>query len=95
MKNLLTILKCFIVIILMSCRNDPKPEAGYKGEDVGAKASIDRNKHNKQATFISGLPSEWKLYAGPSTDSIDFSKEILSGSGSGKYLLDIPTNKRY
>lgn len=95
MKNLLAILKCFIVIILMSCRNDPKPEAGYKGEDVGAKASIERNKHNKQATFISRLPSEWKLYAGPSTDSIDFSKEILSGNGSGKYLLDIPTNKRY
>ncbi|MDR0824575.1 MAG: tyrosine-protein phosphatase [Prevotella sp.] len=57
-------------------------------------ALIIRDKHTKAASFIIETESDWVLYAGNSLDSIDTSRPILSGNGSGEFPLSASTSTR-
>lgn len=70
-------------------------QIALKNKTLMTTSSIQRDKNTKKATFISTLTDKWSLYAGPSIDQIDRSKPLLTGKGSGTFLLDIPTDQRY
>lgn len=67
---------------------------GYQGEDILSKAVINRDKDTKKASLESSLEGEWSIYSGTSVDSIDFSKPLLKGKGSGSFPLEVATDKR-
>lgn len=70
------------------------PSLGYQGNDILAKAVINRDKDTKKATFESSLEGDWSIYAGSSVDSINFSKPLLTGKGKGSFPLEVATDSR-
>lgn len=93
--------------LFFSCKNnEEKKEAttasttkittsiGYEGDDILAKAVINRDKDTKKASLESSLEGDWSIYAGSSVESIDFSKPLLTGKGAGNFPLEVPTDKR-
>lgn len=81
--------------VLAACKSEIKTRtAGFSGEDLLSNAQIVRDKETKKARFESKLPDSWELYYGPSVDSIDFSKPILTGKGVGNFPLNVSDNKR-
>lgn len=92
-KNLITLLG--LLALIVSCnKNSKNMKTGYSGEDISNLVSIQRDKSTKKATFESKLTDKWELYVGSSVDSINFTKPLLTGTGSGSFPLDVPTDKR-
>jgi len=92
MNKLLFIL-CFVLVIF-SCQDQKK--AVYEGKDMSDQASIVRDKNTKTAMLNIDVNSKWTLYAGNTVDSIDFTKPVAEGEGSGIFPLDVsPAQRSY
>lgn len=83
-------------VLMISCKdsNMKIDSAQYSGKDVSAEASIIRDKNTKTAELHIETDNVWLLYAGTSVDSIDFSRPILEGEGSGTFSLNVPDSVR-
>lgn len=94
-NNDLILFILFMTIILSACnRNTHNNTVGFAGQNLLNDVSVQRDKFTKKTTFISNLEGEWKLYAGTLPDSIDFSKPVLAGKGSGEFSLNVSLDKR-
>lgn len=83
-------------ILITSCvEKETQNKSGYSGEDISERVSIIRDKQTKVAQLDMQLDNEWKLYAGPTVDGIDFSKPIAEGEKNGIYTLSVPDSIRY
>ncbi len=78
------------ILLLTACNNSSIRKGQYKGEDISTKAEILKDSKLKTTQINVDLNSPWKLYAGTSVDSIDFSNPIASGNEKGIFTLDIP-----
>lgn len=58
-------------------------------------AYITRDKYTKVATLHIRATDSWHIYGGTQVPEIDMSAPILSGEGSGTYILPIDSSKRY
>lgn len=67
---------------------------GYSGEDISTQAQVIRDKKTKQVSFESKFTGSWELYAGVSVDAIDFSRPVLTETGTGSFPLELPLDKR-
>lgn len=76
-----------VIPLFLSCKKDVR-KAVYEGEDISQSASIVRNKDTKQADLSINVDGTWTLYAGKSTDAIDYSHSY-TGSGKGIFPLDV------
>ncbi len=63
--------------------------AMYEGKDLSQSAYIIRDKETKSAKLEIQTEGAWKLYAGNTVESIDFSKPLVEGKMSGTYPLDV------
>lgn len=75
------------LFIMCSCKNNELSKAEYSGQDVSKYGSILRDKDSKEASFAMSYRGEWKLYAGPSVDKINFSKVFANGVGKDIFPL--------
>ncbi|MFR9165664.1 MAG: tyrosine-protein phosphatase [Dysgonomonas sp.] len=85
---LIALLPCF----LLACKNEVK-KGVYEGKDISEEASIIRDSKTKNASLSINADGKWKLYAGGSTDAIDYSK-AFEGDGRGIFLLDVSNTSR-
>ena len=82
------------VFLFAACNNSSMRKGQYKEEDISTKAEILKDSKLKTTQMNIELDSPWKLYAGTSVDSIDFSNPIASGNENGTFTLDIPFRPR-
>jgi protein-tyrosine phosphatase len=61
----------------------------YSMDIISQKVSIIRDKKTKATSLNIEAEGSWKLYAGTSFDSIDKTTPVLSGNGSGIFLLNV------
>lgn len=66
----------------------------YKEIDIDSEAKILRDKYTKSARLDILTKGIWRLYVGSTANSIDLSKPILEGEGSGIFPIDIDTVHR-
>lgn len=92
MKNLILIVG--MIFLFGSCQKEKVSHTGYEGKDISGEASINREKNTKAATLEINTTGKWKLYAGPSIDSINLSRPLVTGEGSGNFPLDITKDRR-
>lgn len=93
MKGKIYFLLIMLVAILSTgCKKTQK--AMYEGMDISQDARIIRDKDTKAASLEINLEGKWKLYAGKSVESIDFTKPLLEGDGSGTYSLSVSNTER-
>ncbi len=78
---------------LYSCQNSTK-NSYYGGEDILNFAQIIRDRTTKATCLKIDTGSKWALYSGLSVESVDFSKPLLKGKGSGTFTLDVPDSVR-
>ena len=76
-----------IVSLLTACNNNIQ-QGYYSGQDISAKAEILKDSKTKTTQINVDLNSPWKLYAGISTDSIDFSKPVAEGEAGGTFPIE-------
>ncbi|NDV46431.1 tyrosine-protein phosphatase [Paludibacter sp. 221] len=69
-------------------------KAMYEGNDISNEAKILRDKQTKAATLEVSTKGKWKIYAGKSVETIDFSKPLLEGEGSGVFPLNVSNTER-
>lgn len=82
--------------IMQSCNNgEAMKKAFYAGNDITKTTFITRDKDSKAAFLTIQTDGAWSLYGGTSVDSIDFSKTIAEGAGSGIFPLNVPDSVRY
>lgn len=94
MKTNLIIIS-IVTMLFTSCNNAGQAtRAEYSGEDLSGVARITRDKQTKAASFTIDADGDWKLYAGPEVDSIDFSKPILEGDGKGTFSIPVSNTVR-
>ena len=62
--------------------------------EIDSDAKILRDKHTKRARLDILTNGIWRLYAGRSINSIDLSKPVLEGFGSGIFPIDVDTGYR-
>lgn len=78
----------------LSCNSMAKSDkAGYSGRDLAGEFEILRDKDTKDALLTVNANTQWKLYSGPSVDSIDFAKPLITGS-KGIFDLNVPDSVR-
>lgn len=65
-----------------------------KRQDIAGKVSILTDRRSGDTTFELNENIAWRLYRGNTVDTIDISTPIASGSGAGKYKLDLPVDNR-
>jgi len=94
--GLITLTVTIIGASLMGSCNDKSTnrEAGYEGNDISNIAEVSRNKKTKKANIKINTADKWKIYAGNRVRTIDLSKPILEGQGSGTYALNVPDSTR-
>lgn len=91
--NLLIILT--VSMLFTSCGNSEKASrAGYSGEDISGVVQIIRDKQTKAASLTIETSGKWTLYSGTSVETIDLSKPLLEGDGSGTFTLSVPDSVR-
>ncbi len=78
------------ILLLTACNSSTIRKGQYSGEDISTKAVILKDSKLKTTQIKVELNSPWKLYAGTSVDSIDFSNPIVSGNEAGTFTVDIP-----
>ncbi|MCD8030284.1 MAG: tyrosine-protein phosphatase [Bacteroides sp.] len=76
-----------------SCSNRTD-RTGYSGEDLSKILSIQRDRTSKQTVLTVASPVSWKIYSGPSPNSINLSAPLLEGYEAGEYVLDVPADYR-
>lgn len=82
-------------MLLASCGNSGEvSRAEYAGEDISGVARIVRDKQSKAASLSIEVPGKWTLYAGPSVETIDFSRPLLEGDGAGTFPLAVSDSVR-
>ena len=94
MKRIFYGLFCLPFIIISCDKNKDTTREAFIGEDITKNSVIEIDKKTKEAYLKIDTKGEWTLYNGKSTDSIDFSKPLLSGTGSGSFKLTTPENQR-
>lgn len=95
-KAALTALAAFAGILLVTaCNNSTITKGQYMGEDISTKAKILKDSKSKTTQINIELDTPWKLYAGTSVDSIDFSNPVASGNEKGIFTLDVPFLPRH
>ncbi len=72
----------------------PTERTGYSGEDLSEIFSIQRDRTSKQTILKVTTPLSWKVYSGPSANSIDFRSPLCEGYEAGEYILDVPADYR-
>ena len=87
MKKIVLMMAAPVLFSMTSCNDQPKT-AEYSGIDLTGKVEILRDKKTKSASLVVDFDSQWKLYAGPSVEKIDFSAPIAEGSGKAVYPLE-------
>jgi protein-tyrosine phosphatase len=92
MRKLVLILG--ITIFFLSCQKEKIEHAVYEGKDLSTQASINRDKDSKIAAITVETDGRWKLYAGYSTDSINFTRPIAEAEIGGTYPLKIDDTRR-
>lgn len=91
--NLFTILAIYLSMFLLpSCNQTNKKVAAYSGKDLTNMVFIEKNKQTKSTKLIVKESSNWKLYVGNRTDSIDLTKAILAGDSDGTFDIKINNN---
>ncbi len=81
-------------ILFTGCNSKHASKAGYEGEDISGIAEILRDKTTKKASLKIETDGQWQLFAGRQVETIDFSKPLLEGDGSGKFPLNVPNTER-
>lgn len=85
----------FMTIIFSACQEKKmNMTAMFEGNDLMQNAQIVRDKNTKLATIKININGSWKLFAGPTVDSINFDNPLLIGEGSGTYALNVPDSIR-
>lgn len=92
MKRLIFILG--LTVLLVSCQKEKISKAVYEGQYVSNEISVTRDKNTKAAILNVNTNKKWELYAGYSTDSIDFTRPLMKGTEGGLYPLEISNTKR-
>lgn len=92
MKKLIFILG--LTVLLISCQKEKISKAVYEGQYISNEISVTRDKNTKAAMLNVNTNKNWKLYAGYSTDSIDFTKPLAEGTEGGIYPLKVSNVKR-
>lgn len=64
-----------------------------KNRNINKIASIQRDKNTKTAVLKIKTEGPWQIFGGYTPDTIDYSSPIQSGTSTGKYTLDIDTNR--
>jgi len=90
--NILFILT--VTMLFTSCGNTVGSRAEYAGEDISGIAQIIRDKQTKSASLEMEASGKWKIYSGTSVESIDLSRPLLVGEGSGTFVLQVPDSIR-
>ncbi|NDW09940.1 tyrosine-protein phosphatase [Dysgonomonas sp. 520] len=83
--------------MMLACGDKNKTtmtKAEYSGEDISNIATIERNKDTKKASLKIETDGKWTLYSGLTVESIDFSKPVAEGEGSGTFALNVPDSVR-
>ncbi|MDR1809404.1 MAG: tyrosine-protein phosphatase, partial [Prevotella sp.] len=95
MKSIYLSITVFI-LSAASCQKTDKQagQAFYEGEELSDKAQIIRDKHTKATTFVINTSGKWVLYAGFSTDKIDYSKPVAGSFVAGRYQLAVSDSSR-
>lgn len=96
MKEVLLIVIAGLLIFgiyLFVPRREKFPVAFQQSEVTGI-ADIVRGKETKTAFLRVNIDAPWRLFAGPSVESINMNTPILKGKGRGNYQLNVPTTRR-
>lgn len=81
--------------LLTACMNNTSgSDANYEGEDISGIAEITRDKETKKAFLKINTNDKWKLYAGNRVRTINLSRSLLEGEGSGTFPLEVPDSVR-
>lgn len=84
-----------MTIIFSACQEKKMDmKAMFEGNDLTQNVQIERDSNTKLATIKIKIKGTWKLYAGPSVDSINFDNPLLTGEGDGTYALNVPDSIR-
>lgn len=68
---------------------------GYAGRDLSDMVKISRNNDTREASIVvAGIPYPWRIYAGPTVETIDMSAPLYKGITGGVYNLDVPPDHR-
>lgn len=95
MRKYYLILAASVLVTLASCTQKSDIGKGvYEGKDLSKEATIIRDKATKDAALAIEVDGNWKLYAGPSPDSIHYLKPIAEGTTKGTYPLDVSKTSR-
>lgn len=90
-----SLLAGIVLISMGACNNEKKlNEAVYEGEDLSGVAVIQRDNNTKVASVTMNTDGDWQIYSGRQVETIDFNRPLLTGTGSGTFQLDVPTNQR-
>ena len=84
-----------VSVFLVSCdKLKDTTREPFQGEDITGNAEIQMDKNTKVAYLDIDTKGTWILFSGSSKDSIDFVTPLLSATGSVRYKLDVPGNRR-
>lgn len=84
----------FALPIMFSCKKTTTMKLGFSGKDLTKETAIVRDKETKSVSLEIKNPTNWKLYAGNTVESIDLTKPVLEGKEAGVFPVDVPTNIR-
>lgn len=81
----------------LSCSGgkETSPKSGYAGEEQSRETMIFRDSKTKSTVLKIETAGKWTLYAGRDTESIDFSKPVAQGDGSGTFDVAISDSLHY
>lgn len=92
---LIAIVAGLYAILFSSCSNTQiEKEARYDGQDISGIAEIQRDKTTKAASLKIKTNGKWKIYSGNRVRTINLSKPLLEGEGSGTFPLQVPDSTR-
>jgi protein-tyrosine phosphatase len=84
----------FTALLALCCAACQRNRATYSGQDISREASIIRDKDSKAASVQINTSGAWKLYAGPSAESIDGAAPLAEGRNNGHFPLAVPDSVR-
>lgn len=76
-------------VIVMGCNGDKTAAGRYAGHNVSSRAEIIKDGKAKTTTIETDIDGPWQLYAGITTDKIDFSRTVAKGDAAGRSEVDV------
>ncbi len=93
--GLITLVAGICAFVLSACNNNQaQKQARYEGNDISDIAEIQRDKKTKAASLKINTNGKWQIYSGNRVRTIDLSKPLLQGEGSGTFALQVADSTR-